>query len=96
MPAPTQHMINTLGPRFQYYYLANYKISDAAGESNVSERLLPLLVLLASAAAMEMLMVRGVAKPVTMKAGVGRISKAEPSVVRDALMDAAKQMSTGL
>ena len=91
--APTGAMLNSLGRQFQYFYLANYSLTEDAAQNNVPEELEPILLLLCQAAAMEMLMVRGASNPVSVKAGVGRISRAAPADVYDLLMKSAKEMA---
>jgi hypothetical protein len=89
--APTANMIAILGSSFDYFYLANYVLTDE--ESTVPDTALPLLITLAQAGAMQLLMVRGATNPVAIKPGVGRIAKAAPAEVFDMLMLSAKQQA---
>jgi hypothetical protein len=86
-PPPTSTQIGYLGSEYRFYYYAAHVISDTAANTTILAGDRELLLLRGQAEAMRELAMRGVAKPVQLRDGLGMGPRnAHPAALYDALL----------
>lgn len=89
-PAPTPAQIAVYGSAYGFYYFAAHQLTSSESTSTLPERCRNLMILRAQAEACRELVLRQIAKPVSLRAGSGNGASTTrnmtPSAVFEALM----------